>query len=121
MYSEEHEINNQQDFQTPPMTPNRHVQNNHPSEQIIGDRSARVETRRRRQAHTLEQGHFSLLSRVELSNFEEAINDEHWIKVMKEELNQIEKNDTWELVPRPKEKNVIGTKWVFRNELNEDG
>ena len=36
-------------------------------------------------------------------------------------LNQIEKNETWELVPRSKKKNVIGTKWVFRNKLNEDG
>ena len=40
---------------------------------------------------------------------------------MEEELSQIEKNDTWELVPRPKDKNVIGTKWVFRNNLNEEG
>jgi hypothetical protein len=40
---------------------------------------------------------------------------------MDEELDQIEKNDTWELVPRPKNKNVINTKWVFRNKLNEDG
>ena len=40
---------------------------------------------------------------------------------MEEELNQIEKNETWELVPRPKEKNVIGTRCVFRNKLNEDG
>jgi hypothetical protein len=40
---------------------------------------------------------------------------------MDEELDQIEKNDTWELVPRPKNKNVIGTKWVFRNKLNEYG
>jgi hypothetical protein len=40
---------------------------------------------------------------------------------MDDELDQIEKNDTWELVPRPKNKNVIGTKWVFRNKLNEDG
>jgi hypothetical protein len=38
---------------------------------------------------------------------------------MNEELDQIEKNDTWELVPRPKNKNVIDTKWVFRNKLNE--
>jgi hypothetical protein len=37
------------------------------------------------------------------------------------ELDQMEKNDTWELVPRPKNKNVIGKKWVFRNKLNEDG
>jgi hypothetical protein len=40
---------------------------------------------------------------------------------MDEELDQIEKNDTCELVPRPKNKNVIGTKWVFMNKLNEDG
>ena len=40
---------------------------------------------------------------------------------MNEELDQIKKNDTWELVPRPKNKNLIGTKWVFGNKLNEDG
>ena len=33
----------------------------------------------------------------------------------------IEKNNTWTLVPRPKDKNVIGKKWVFRNRLNENG
>jgi len=37
------------------------------------------------------------------------------------ELDQIENNDTWELVPITKSKNVIGTKWVFRNKLNDDG
>eukprot|EP00253_Pinus_taeda_P018100 PITA_18100 len=40
---------------------------------------------------------------------------------MNEELDQIKKNNTRELVPRPKDKNVIGTKWVFGNKLNEDG
>jgi hypothetical protein len=39
---------------------------------------------------------------------------------MDEKLDQIEKNYTWELLPRPKNKNVISTKWVFRNKLNED-
>ena len=36
-------------------------------------------------------------------------------------MSQIERNDTWELVRRPKDKNVIGTKWIFRNKMNEDG
>ena len=40
---------------------------------------------------------------------------------MNEELDQIEKNNTWELVSRPKEKNIIGTKWVFKNKLDEEG
>lgn len=40
---------------------------------------------------------------------------------MKEELDYIVKNETWELVPRPKDNKVIGTKWVFKNKMNEQG
>lgn len=40
---------------------------------------------------------------------------------MDKELEQIEKNNTWELVPRPEDKNIIGTKWIFKNKLNENG
>jgi len=40
---------------------------------------------------------------------------------MDEGLDQIEKNDTWELFHRPHDKNAIGTKWIFKNKLNENG
>ena len=40
---------------------------------------------------------------------------------MKEEIEKIEKNKTWTLVPRLADKNVIGTKWVFRKKLDENG
>jgi hypothetical protein len=40
---------------------------------------------------------------------------------MNEELAQIEKKKTWELVPRPKNKNVIGTKWVYKNKVDDNG
>ena len=40
---------------------------------------------------------------------------------MNEDLDEIEKNQTWELVPRPSKKNIVGTKWVFKNKLNENG
>jgi hypothetical protein len=33
----------------------------------------------------------------------------------------LKKNQTWELVPKPKDKNVIDTKWVFKNKLKEEG
>jgi hypothetical protein len=65
--------------------------------------------------------HITLLSMIEPNSFEEASKDEFWNKAMDEELDQIEKNDTWELFPRPRNKNVIGTKWVFINKLNEYG
>jgi hypothetical protein len=62
-----------------------------------------------------------MLSLVEPKSFSEANKNEYWIKAMNEELDQIEKNQTWELVPRPEDKNVIGTKWIFKNKLNENG
>ena len=40
---------------------------------------------------------------------------------MNEELDQIKKNKTWKLVHKPKDKNVIGTKRIFKNKVNEDG
>ena len=40
---------------------------------------------------------------------------------MNDELDQIEKKQTWELVPISKGMNVIGTKWIFKNKFNEDG
>ena len=63
----------------------------------------------------------ALLSVVEPKNLTKSSEDDNWIKAMNEELDQIEKNQTWELVPRPEGKNVIGTKWIFKNKLNEDG
>jgi hypothetical protein len=95
------------------------VQKNHPSDHIIGNKNVGVETRRR--IYSLEQQHLALLSTIEPSSFEEANKDENWVKSMNEELDQIENNDTRELVPRLKNNNVIGTKWVFRKKLNEDG
>ncbi|KAK6148545.1 hypothetical protein DH2020_019457 [Rehmannia glutinosa] len=40
---------------------------------------------------------------------------------MQEELNQFERNDVWELVPCPPYQTIIGTKWVFRNKLDDQG
>jgi hypothetical protein len=78
-----------------------------------------VDTRRR--IRSPEQMHLSLTSKIEPTYFEEISKDEFWNKAMDEELDQIEKNDTWELVQGPKDKNVIDTKWVYKSKLNEDG
>ena len=42
------------------------------------------------------------------------------MNAMHEELNNFTRNQVWDLVERPKNYNVIGTKWVFRNKQNED-
>jgi len=62
-----------------------------------------------------------LLSEIETVIVDEAVSDDGWILAMLEELNQFQRNDVCDLVPKPQHKNIIGTKWVFRNKLNEQG
>jgi len=40
---------------------------------------------------------------------------------MQEELHQFERNKVRHLVPQPKNRTIIGTKWAFRNKLDEFG
>ena len=40
---------------------------------------------------------------------------------MQKELNQFVRNDVWDLVPQPLDHTVTGTKWVFKNKLDESG
>jgi hypothetical protein len=71
--------------QVSPKTPSRRVQNNHPSDQIIGNKDAGVETRRK--IHSPEQTHLALLSTIEPNCFEEANKDEFLNKAMNEEFD----------------------------------
>ncbi|GJV61729.1 retrovirus-related pol polyprotein from transposon TNT 1-94 [Tanacetum coccineum] len=57
----------------------------------------------------------------EPKNVNEALTDDSWIVSMQEDLNQFIANDVWELVPQPRNMTIIGTKWVFRNKLDENG
>lgn len=40
---------------------------------------------------------------------------------MHNEMDALRRNDTWELVPRPKFSNIVGSKWVFRTKYHSDG
>src|SRR4051812_46097873 len=62
-----------------------------------------------------------LVSLIEPTSVDHALEDPDWIIAMQEELNQFTRNDVWDLVPRPDGFNIIGTKWVFRNKLSEKG
>ena len=71
--------------------------------------------------HIQEESMIGLLSVIEPATVDEALSDDGWILALQEKLNQFQRNDVWDLVPKPPQKNIIGTKWVFRNKLNEQG
>ena len=90
----------------------------HPEDQIIGNNES---PRRYRSHFRPEECVLGLLSVIEPTTVDEALADDGWIVAMQDELNQFKRNDVWDLVPKPEHKNIIGTKWVFGNKLNEQG
>jgi hypothetical protein len=50
-----------------------------------------------------------------------ALSDLSWINAMHEKLENFERNKVWTLIEPPRDVNVIGTKWVFKNKHGEDG
>jgi hypothetical protein len=58
---------------------------------------------------------------VEPSNFEEAVKKKEWKEAMMEKYQSIMKNDVWEVFPRPKEKSVVTSKWVYKIKHAMDG
>jgi len=63
----------------------------------------------------------AFVSQTEPKIVVDALEDNNWITSMLEELNQFSRNEVWTLIPRTSEMNVIGTKWVFKNKLDEQG
>ncbi|GJS98705.1 hypothetical protein Tco_0819875 [Tanacetum coccineum] len=92
----------------------------HPLEQVIGNPSQSVRTRRQLETDG-EMCMFALtVSRTEPKNIKEAMADSAWIESMQEELHQFDRLDVWELVDRPLCKNVINLKWLWKNKRDEE-
>ena len=85
----------------------------------MGDPTGGTRTRRRQYASFSE--HYSFVSCLEPSNIDEALEDPDWVMAIQEELNNFTCNEVWVLEAPPKDKNIIGTKWVFRNKQDEHG
>ncbi|GJX03398.1 retrovirus-related pol polyprotein from transposon TNT 1-94 [Tanacetum coccineum] len=63
----------------------------------------------------------NFLSEIEPKKLIEALEEEGWVTAMQEELNQFERNKVWTLVPKPYGKTIIGTKWIWKNKMDEEG
>lgn len=64
------------------------------------------------------------LEMFEPRTFKEAVeskNAKQWNDAMEEELNSIKENGTWQLTDLPAGRKAIGSKWVYKIKLDENG
>ncbi|KAL4341630.1 hypothetical protein GQ457_08G017410 [Hibiscus cannabinus] len=57
----------------------------------------------------------------EPKNYNQTIKNDCWKVAMEEEIQALERNNTWDLVPLPPGKKTIGCKWVYKTKLKADG
>ena len=90
----------------------------HPLDNLISPLNSGIHTR----SKTRNLVAFSaFISSIKPKNVKEALGDADWINSMQEKLHQFERSKVWYLVPRPEGRTIIGTRWVFRNKLDENG
>ncbi|GJU45082.1 retrovirus-related pol polyprotein from transposon TNT 1-94 [Tanacetum coccineum] len=63
----------------------------------------------------------AFLTAVEPKTYKDALTQSYWIEAMQEELNEFERLEVWELVPRPDKVMVITLKWIYKVKLDELG
>ncbi|GKB47994.1 putative ribonuclease H-like domain-containing protein [Tanacetum coccineum] len=92
----------------------------HPLEQVIGNPSQSIRTRRQLETDGEMCMFVLIVSRTEPKNSKEAIANSALIEAMQEEIHQFDRLDVWELVDRPLRKNVINMKWLWKNKRDEE-
>ncbi|KAJ9557089.1 hypothetical protein OSB04_011703 [Centaurea solstitialis] len=90
----------------------------HPIDQVLENPSSGVKTRRQSGNVCL---YVNFISENEPKEIDDALCDPSWVSAMQEELAEFIRNNVWLLVPRPRKRTIIGSKWIFRNKLDEVG
>ncbi|GJT52767.1 retrovirus-related pol polyprotein from transposon TNT 1-94 [Tanacetum coccineum] len=93
----------------------------HPLENIIGELARPVSTRLQLHQQPLFCYYDAFLTDVEPKTYKDALTQSCWIEAMQEELNEFERLEVWELVPRPDKVMVITLKWIYKVKLDELG
>ena len=72
-------------------------------------------------ATTVQLNHVPVQAPFKPKTLKTALRDDRWINAMKDEIQALHDNETWELVSRPTDINIVGSKWVYRIKYKEDG
>ncbi|GJT94709.1 retrovirus-related pol polyprotein from transposon TNT 1-94 [Tanacetum coccineum] len=104
--------------------PHEHIQkwtDFHPLDNIIRNPSRPVSTRKQLATDALWCFYNSVLSKVELKNFQSTATEDCWFQAMQDEIYEFDRLDVWELVPPPDSAMIIALKWIYKVKLDEYG
>eukprot|EP01018_Ginkgo_biloba_P024582 Gb_26229 [translate_table: standard] len=79
----------------------------------------------RRMTRQQSRVNFILMTQVMKNNepqsFDEVVNKVQWQNAMESEFDALVRNDTWTLMDLALDKDVIGTKWIYKTKYKFDG
>ncbi|GJZ53628.1 retrovirus-related pol polyprotein from transposon TNT 1-94 [Tanacetum coccineum] len=102
--------------------PHHHLEKwskDHPLDNVIGNPSRPVSTRKQLATDALWCLYNSVLSKVEPTNFKSAITEDGWFQAMQDEIYEFDRLQVWELVPRPDYVMIIALKWIYKVKFDE--
>ncbi|GJU79697.1 retrovirus-related pol polyprotein from transposon TNT 1-94 [Tanacetum coccineum] len=93
----------------------------HPLDNIVGNPSRPVSTRKQLASDALWCCFHTELSKVEPKNFKMAVTEDSWFEAMQNEIHEFDRLEVWVLVPKPKGVMIIALKWIYKVKLDEYG
>nr|GEX91886.1 uncharacterized mitochondrial protein AtMg00810-like [Tanacetum cinerariifolium] len=93
----------------------------HPLDNVIGNPSRPVSTRKQLATNALWCLYTLILSKVKPKNFKYAITKNYWFQAMQDEIHEFDRLQVWELVSQPDYVMIIALKWISKVKLDEYG
>lgn len=75
--------------------------------------------------HMFRPPHLKFLANISIIpvpyTYKQVVVHRPWAHAMVAEINELEDNQTWDIVPRPPDKNIIDCKWIFKVKYTSTG
>ncbi|GJU43893.1 retrovirus-related pol polyprotein from transposon TNT 1-94 [Tanacetum coccineum] len=93
----------------------------HLMDNVIGNTSNPVSTKKQLATDALWCLYNSVLSKVKPKNFKNVVTETCWFEAMQEEIYEFDRLQVWELVPKPDRVMIIALKLIYKVKLDEYG
>ncbi|GJT99514.1 retrovirus-related pol polyprotein from transposon TNT 1-94 [Tanacetum coccineum] len=93
----------------------------YPLDNIVGNPSRPVSTRKQLAFDALWCCFHTKLSKVKPKNFKMVVTEDSWFEAIQNEIHEFDHLEVWVLLPKPKSIMIIALKWIYKVKLDEYG